>query len=299
MTEIPPYKSFSKIELITRGMAGDKKYYIETFDGEHMLLSVADVAEYWQKRAEYEKVKNLASCGVSMPSPIDFGTCDKGKSVYTLLSWVDGVGVEMILPDLSLREQYMLGVKSGEILEKIHSVPFTPLSDNWDERYYSVIGPQLEAFRSEGIPFEGDSIILNYLESNRHLLRQRSQCQQHGDYHTGNMILSDTGNLSIIDWHTVDFEGYGDPWYEFNRIGVDFPAFASGQIDGYFKHEVPENFWKLLAYYLSASEITSIVWAKYFAPERTQSILKKNTDILCWFDNMKNPIPTWYLRDFS
>lgn len=157
----------------------------------------------------------------------------------------------------------------------------------------------MEAFRSEGISFVGDTIILNYLESNKDLLTNRPQCYHHGDYHIGNMIQSDTGHLSIIDWHTVDFENCGDPWYEFNRIGIEFSAFASGQIDGYFNHEVPEKFWKLLAYYLAASAITSIVWAKYFAPERIHDILKMNTDILFWFDYMKNPIPTWYLRDFS
>ena len=226
-----------------------------------------------------------------MPSPIDFGTCDNGQCVYTLLSWVDGVEVEAILPNLSNAEQYNMGIESGKILQKIHTVPSKDISDNWVNRYYSVINPRLEAYRSEGIPFVGDNIILNYLESNRDLLNNRPQCHHHGDFHMGNLIQSDTGRLSIIDWHTVDFDNFGDPWYEFNRIGIEFAAFASGQIDGYFNHNVPDNFWRLLAYYLAASAITSIVWAKYFAPKRIQNILKLNTEILCWFDNMKNPVP--------
>ncbi|GKX66435.1 aminoglycoside phosphotransferase family protein [Inconstantimicrobium mannanitabidum] len=299
MREIPLYNSFVKIESITKGMSSDKKYYIETVDGQHMLLRIADASEYAQKRTEFENMKHLASLGVPMPSPIDFGTCDNGKSVYTLISWIDGVEVETLLPSLTLKEQYIFGVESGQILQKIHSVPLTTICDNWAERYFSIIDPRLEAFRSEGIHFEGDTIILYYLESNRDLLCNRPQCHHHGDYHMGNMIQSDTNRLSIIDWHTVDFEGYGDPWYEFNRIGIKFGRFASGQIDGYFNHDVPEKFWKLFAYYLAASAITSIVWAKYFAPERIQDILKMNTDILHWFDDMKNPIPTWYLRDFS
>lgn len=299
MIKIPHYDTFSKIKPITKGMSGDKKYYIETVDGKHMLLRVADVSECSQKRTEFEAMKHLVTFGVPMPSPIDFGTCDNDKSVYTLLSWVDGAEVEAILPNLSKEKQYKLGIESGEILKKIHSAPSKDITDNWEKRYYSVINPRLEAFHSEGIPFEGDTIILNYLESNRELLINRPQCHHHGDYHAGNMIQSDTGGLSVIDWHTIDFDNYGDPWYEFNRIGIEFPAFASGQIDGYFNHEVPENFWKLLAYYLSASAITSIVWAKYFAPERVKSILKLNTDILCWFDDMKKTVPTWYLKDFA
>jgi serine/threonine-protein kinase len=299
MIKIPRYDTFSKIEPITKGMSGDKKYYIETVDGKHLLLRVSDSSEYSQKRTEFELMKHLVTLDVPMPLPIDFGTYDNGKCVYTLLSWIDGVEVEAILPNLSKREQYMLGIESGKILQKIHTIPSTDITDNWAERYYNVINPRLEAFRSEGIPFVGDTIILNYLESNRDLLNNRPQCYHHGDYHMGNMIQSDAGQLSIIDWHTVDFDNCGDPWYEFNRIGIEFAAFASGQIDGYFNHEIPEKFWKLLSYYLAASAITSIVWAKYFAPERIQDILKLNTDILHWFDDMKNPVPTWYLKDYS
>lgn len=78
----------------------------------------------------------------------------------------------------------------------------------------------------------------------------------------GNMIYSPKGELNIIDWHTVDFENYGDPWYEFNRIGVEYSDFASGQIDGYFQDNVPEEFWELFAFYLSA------VQTKLFSIER-------------------------------
>ena len=81
-----------------------------------------------------------------------------------------------------------------------------------------------------------------------------------------------------------------------NRFGIEYPAFASGQIDGYFLDNIPETFWRLLAYYLSASAITSIVWAKYYAPDRINAILNLNLDIICWFDNMKNLIPSWYKK---
>lgn len=114
----------------------------------------------------------------------------------------------------------------------------------------------------------------------------------------GNLIVSPDEQLYVIDWHMVDFENYGDPWYEFNRLGIEFPAFASGQIDGYFNSRPPEEFWKLLSYYLVASAITSIVWSKYFAPERLDSIIKLNKDILAWTDNLKNPIPSWYVNHF-
>lgn len=298
MTEIPLYSTFKKINPITKGMSGDKKYHIETMTGKHMLLRVADFSEYNQKEIEYGIIQNMVTLGIPMSLPIDFGICDNGKSVYTLLSWVDGDEVETILPALPEVDQYALGVRAGEILHKIHTNPSVKSIDDWSTRYYSVIDLRLDAFRSEGVPFEGNEIILNYLDTNRHLLKNRPQCYQHGDYHMGNIIHSKDGQLFIIDWHTVDFDNYGDPWYEFNRIGTEYPAFATGQIDGYFNHEPPEVFWRLLAYYLSASAITSIVWSKYYAPQRLNSIINLNVDILHWFDNMKNLVPTWYLKDF-
>lgn len=243
---------------------------------------------------EYELIEKMFNLDIPMPSPVDFGFCNGGKSVYTLLSWVEGEEVESILSSLTENEQYKLGTESGEILCKIHSLPAPQGIDNWSTRYFSVINERLDAFRREGVPFQGDKVILNYIDTNKYLLENRPQCYHHGDYHMGNMIRSKEGKLFVIDWHTVDFNNYGDPWYEFNRIGIEFPAFASGQIDGYFNRKPPEEFWTLLAYYLSASAITSIVWSKYFAPEQMKSIIKLNKDILLWFDEMKNIVPTWY-----
>jgi aminoglycoside phosphotransferase (APT) family kinase protein len=297
MRDIKDYDTFLKIQQINKGMSSDKKYYIETAGGQRLLLRIADISEYERKKAEFDIMKKAVMLGIPMPQPFDFGICDSGKSVYTLLTWIDGKEVETILPGLTESEQYSLGVKSGEILLKIHTIPVPENADDWAARYFSVIDKRLAAFRSEGVPFDGDATILDFIESNRCLLKNRPQCRHHGDYHEGNMIISESGELSIIDWHTVDFDNYGDPWYEFNRIGTVFPAFASGQIDGYFHGKPPKEFWTLLAYYLAASAITSIVWAKYFAPERLNAILQLNVDVLHWFDNMENPVPTWYLKE--
>ena len=295
--DIPNFETFTKIDLITKGMASDKKYHVITSDNRQLLLRISDIVEYDQKNTEFEIIKTASELGIPMSQPIDFGICNNGKNVYSLLSWIDGRELEFALPSISKTEQYVCGLKSGRILRKIHAIPAPNDTDDWATRYFRVIDERLDAFRAEGIPFDGCRKTLAFLENNRHLLKGRLQCRHHGDYHEGNMILASSGELSIIDWHCVDFDNYGDPWYEFNRIGVSFPMFASGQIDGYFDNKPPEEFWILLAYYLAASAITSIVWAKYFASERLSAILQLNLDILRWFNNMENFIPTWYKRD--
>jgi len=259
-------------------------------------LRLAEYKEFDRKKAEYELMKKLFHLNIPMPSPIDFGVCNNESSVYTLLSWIDGEEAEIAIPKLSKEKQYELGKESGRILQRIHTLNAPENTEDWETRYFSTMDKRLEAFRREGILFEGNDIILNYIDTNRHMLQKRPQCYHHGDYHLGNLIQSKSGQLFVIDWHTVDFENYGDPWYEFNRIGMEYPYFASGQIDGYFDNHVPEDFWKLLAYYLSASAITSIVWSKYFAPDRLSSILELNQNVLKWFDHMNSTVPTWYTQ---
>lgn len=295
MKDIPLYTTFAKIEKVDKGMSSDQKFYVETTDQKAFLLRLAGVEAYERKKSEYEIIASMYAAGIPMPSPIDFGICNKGRNVYTLLSWIPGKEVEAVLPKLSDKDQYELGFVSGGILKKIHMLPAPKGTKDWEERYFSVIEERLDVYRKEGIIFEGSDAILSFINQNRQLLKNRPQVYHHGDYHMGNMIQSENKQLSVIDWHTVDFDNYGDPWYEFNRMGIESPFFASGQINGYFDYKIPEEFWNLLALYLSASAITSIVWTKYFAPERTDSILRLNTDILNWYDGMRCTIPTWYL----
>lgn len=70
--------------------------------------------------------------------------------------------------------------------------------------------------------------------------------------------------------------------------------FARRQIDGYFEHRIPEEFWRLFALYFITSAITSIVWAKYRVPDQLDSIMERNEKVVHMFDRMENPIPRWY-----
>ena len=284
------------MKLINKGMSGDQKYRIVSKHNECFLLRLSDICELKRKKEEFLLLQKFYGLNIPMPKAVDFGVCNDGKKVYTLLTWIKGNEAEELVPTLFPMEQYELGKFAGQVLRKIHQLVPTNVDKSWKERYFSVIDERLEAFCKEGDRFQGYETMLEYIENNRVLLDHRPQTYCHGDYHMGNLILSPDKKLFVIDWHTVDFENIGDPWYEFNRIGMEYPYFASGQIDGYFDNNVPDDFWNLLAYYLSVSSITSIVWAKYFAPDRLSSIIKLNTDTLKWFDHMKCTVPTWYVH---
>ncbi len=274
-------------------MSADVKYKVND-GGETLLLRLSAPESYADKEQEFRRLRKLYENGVSVPKPVEFGRTEDGTQVYSLTAWAEGEMLETALKRKSPEEQYSLGVTSGRLLNTIHSLQKADMREDWLERYLAVMDPRLSAFKEEGIPFEGDRCILDYFERNKELLRGRPQVFLHGDYHMGNMILSERGEIVIIDWEKVDFDSIGDPWYEFNRLGTEYPSFAKGQIDGYFEGAPPEEFWKLLALYISAGAITSIVWAKYFAKEELENIMSLNRSVLTWYDHMRNPIPTWY-----
>jgi serine/threonine-protein kinase len=295
--DIVGYNSFLKIEPVNKGWSTDKKYYIETTKGEHLLLRVADISQYERKKAEFEMMEQVAALGIPMSKPLDFGICDNEKNVYLLLTWCDGEDAEVVLPQLTETEQYELGIKSGKILRLIHSLPAPKEQEDWNIRFNRKASNKIEKYKDCGIKFDGDDRVIDYIENNRHLLSDRPQCYQHGDYHVGNMIISPDNTLSIIDFNRPDF---GDPWEEFNRIvwsAKVSPHFATGQLNGYFGGKPPIEFFKLLAFYISSNMLSSIYWAITFGENEIATMKNQAKDMLLWFDNMNNPVPTWYLSE--
>lgn len=299
--DIPGYDSFVKIEPVTKGWSGDKKYYIETTHGKRLLLRVAEIAQYDRKKTEFEMMGKVAALGVPMQQPIDFGTCNGGKSVYVLLTWVDGEDAEKILPLLSETQQYVLGLSSGKILRKIHSLSAPGTLEDWQVRFNRKTDRRIETYhknKTQALTSGGEEHFLSYVENNRALLKNRPQCYQHGDYHPGNMIIAPNGSLFIIDWNRDDF---GDPWEEFNRITFTAhtsPHFTTGQLQGYFDGEPPEEFFKLLAFYIASNQLGVVGWALPFGKSEVDFAQKQNEEVLDWYSNMRTYIPSWYLKDF-
>lgn len=181
MIDIKSYETFKKIEPIHKGWSSDKKFYIETDTNEQLLLRIADISEYENKKKEYEIIKHLANQGLPVSQPIDFGICDHGSSVYSLFMWCNGEDAEIVLPKLAEAEQYALGLKSGQILREIHRTPAPKGQEDWGVRFNRKVDSKIKLYEDCGIKIAGDDKIIAYLEANRHLLKGREQCFHHGD----------------------------------------------------------------------------------------------------------------------
>ena len=115
---IPGFDVFAKIEPITKGLSGDKKYCVTKTDGERLFLRVSDISEYDKKKADYENIERVSNHGICTSRPVAFGLCNGGKSVYQLSEWLDGESADVALTKMSSAEQYALGMMRTILLLK-------------------------------------------------------------------------------------------------------------------------------------------------------------------------------------
>ena len=287
------YQNIVNRTPIEKGWSGDQKYCAVTADGTKYLLRISSIDRLERKRREYEKMSEVAQLGIPMCLPVEFGTSEEGA--YYIQSWIDGEDAEEKVMAMDVAEQYRYGLDAGRILAKIHTIPAPKDAPSWETRFNAKIDRKIAMYESCELKYEsGGDAFLSYLAENRYLLRGRPQSYQHGDYHIGNMMIDQDGVLTIIDFDRDDF---GDPWEEFNRIvwcAQAAPAFASGMVNGYFGGEVPMEFWKLLALYISSNTLSSLPWAVAFGEAEITTMRNQAAQVLEWYDGMTNVVPAWY-----
>ena len=298
--DIPGY-NFTKIEPLRVGISLNK-YYVETDDGKRLLLDIADISEYERRKKVVANMNLAAAQGVPMCLPVDLALCEGGKTIYQLMTWCEGKDLDSQMPSFSETEQYTLGIKTGEILRKIHSVPAPDGLEDWYVKYHDIYVERMYLAIEFCSEVENYKEILWYFQRNKHLIKNRPQTLRHGDFHTANILVTNNLDLYVIDWNLMEYgENYADPWEEFNRINYVTPHFSTGLMRGYFGGEPPMEFWELFALYVSATSLIFLTCFFYmnFSEEKREENLQGVRNLLQWFDNMKNPVPTWYLKDYN
>ena len=286
-----PFSRFVSITEINKGWSGDKKYRAVDAGGKSYLLRVTNSPRGARYPDMFRMQKKVEALEVSMCNPIECGKCDEGY--YMLQRFVDGVDAEEAVKGMSEEEQYRLGYEAGEYLRLIHTIPAPEDQPDWEPRFNAKIDKKIKNYQACPLKYENDEFILDYIAKNRHLLKDRPQCYQHGDYHIGNMMV-ENGRIVIIDFDRYDF---GDPWEEFNRIvwcAQAAPVFASGNIDGYFGGKIPHKFWDLLALYIASNTLSSLYWAIPFGEKEISTMRNQAREVLDWYENFTNTLPKWY-----
>ena len=296
--DIGSSKNWVSVEPLNKGWSSDEKYYIVTKEGEHLLLRVADIDAYDAKKKEYEIIEKYSKLGFRMSMPLEFGVCNDSQSVYMLLTWLDGRDLEAVLPELTEKEQYLLGRRAGEILRRIHSVKLDdadiPTKTKKEKKLF-----QLEKYEESNLRLSNDETAVSYVKENIDQIWKLPPVYLHGDFHPGNLIYLEDGSIGVIDFNRWEV---GDPYEEFYKLesfGTECSiTYCVGQIDAYFDDEVLQDFWTTNAVYVAHASLFSIKWAEPFGQQDIDGMVYRAKRAFENFDDFRITIPHWYTEEY-
>jgi len=280
---------------LNKGWSHDEKFIVK--EGQDtVLLRVLDASKLSRKIKEMDYLSDLdlGECAFSTPLSVEL----VNDKVHYVTSYLQGVDLEEVITDLSESEQIRLGLQAGCLLKQIHSQIRVKEDHSWAKEYSAKIDRKIQSYRACGLRFDHDDALIEKVSSLKTFLEDRPVTFQHGDYHSGNFLLCENGNLGILDFDRWDI---GDPWEEFNRIvwcREKSPLFASAMIQGYFDFDVPKTFFPLMFLYVATNAIGSIVWAQGYSDDEVSVMLHlikrldEDTDhftliVPCWFQTIQ------------
>ncbi len=296
VTGIPNSGTWTRIEPVLKGWSSDKKYYVETGDGQKLLLRLSSREALERKQAEYEFIERVNQLDFPMSRVMDCGVCNDGQNTYMLLTWVEGRPLEECILQFSVAEQYELGVQTAKVLKKIHSIPNRNNLSNWEADMQAKILARVKNYESCPYRVEGDETAITYIRENIDLLSHVEKVYQHGDFHIGNLIYTTQGQIGVIDFNRCDSGDYVEGFYKLQAFDRERSVpFARGRIHGYFEGEPPKEFWARMALYVAYSSLFSIVWAIPYGAADIEGMRERCKVALTDYDGFKRVVPGWYV----
>ena len=260
--------------------ASERKFYIETKQGIKRMLRITPMKDYKWVKNDDRGYEYMATVGINVPRQVSEGFFGDGAFVYQIWTWIDGEDLFEALPKMNHAEQYAVGIKCGEAARKIHTL--SPLHDDpepWEIRCRHQVKEKIQSYENNLKKSQSTDLLVRYLQDNMGLLANRPTTFLKGDWNTGNLMITPDGRIWLIDSAVYG----GDPWVEFWEISSEadeMRQYYTGLIKGYFEGEPPEEYFPLFAFYMAKGYLD---WD--YDPNC----------VLKWFDNMRNPVPTWYL----
>ena len=295
MTILDELEQYPK-EFIQKGYSEEMKYKVKA--DKKYFLKVSPLSFTKKKDLEVKYISALEK-EIKFPKLVEMKF--ETNSILSLYEWIDGVDIRDYASKLTGKELYQYGMQAGAFLKKIHSLSIEESSVNWQEYYIQKSKKKIHSFRKLNKNFAEIEMFIDFIQSHQSLLKDRPISLCHGDYHVGNMMIElETKKLVIIDFGSLEI---GDPMEEFNRMIWNAQLseeFATGLINGYFNGKnIPDEFWKLMAYYMACDVVGSIPWAVNYGNDQLTIMLERAKIVLDWFDNFERVIPKFYKKSKS
>lgn len=300
ITEIPILRSAKKVEEIHKGYSCDKKYLVTVNEQEKYLLRASNAKEYERKTTEFAILQEMKKLHVQSPKPIEFGLLEDKGICYNVYSYVEGEDAKIKLPTYTHSEQYSIGVAASQDLKRMHSLQAPSTIEQWFPRITKKYKRYIDTYKTCGKRIHSDHRLIDFIETNVDLLKNRPHRFQHDDFHPGNIIVKNKQYSGVIDFERFD---WGDPFHDFVKVGMfscetSIP-FSIGQIIGYFNGEIPQHFWRLYSIYLVMTIFSSIVWTLKAVPDTIDEMMERLYRVMEDHKNFESLTPGWFLKGFE
>ena len=142
---------------------------------------------------------------------------DIGKGFF--MEFIDGetLGNRIVNSELFDATRPKLASKCGEIIAKIHSIPFSSIDNIRTSDAYEEIIRYEESYRNHGQQIPVFEYALSWLKDN--IPKEIPLKLVHGDFRNGNLIISKKDYVSaVLDWEIFHI---GDPYEDLSWICVN------------------------------------------------------------------------------
>jgi len=284
----------ARAHRIEAGWSDDDKFRLESAEG-ITLLRISPAAAYERKQAEFTQVARLHDASPpSFPAAVEHGLSPDGTHCFVRYTWLEGTPAREVVASWTEEARHQLGREAGRLLRLAHSLPQTLTVDS-----HALIARKIEhrarEMREQNLEFPGYATMLAYLQANLDRLRDTPTCYRHGDYHLGNLLVTNRGDLRVIDFNRSDF---GDPGEDFNRLFTFSrqicPAFARGQIQGYFDGDPPDGFFAHALIYVLMDAAFGLLWARRFGDREVAVQHALIEQVMGDFNHLKTDVPRWW-----
>ncbi|PKM67285.1 MAG: hypothetical protein CVU94_06650 [Firmicutes bacterium HGW-Firmicutes-19] len=282
---------YQEVHFLDKGWSIDQKW-IGIKDQVKHLIRISDIQLRQRRKWEFEQISRLSQQGWPVNRPLLF--IEEEDLVIGIYMYIEAEDLQATIHTLPESMQYDMGYFAGEALSAIHALPIETDSINQYEKMSKKMLKHIDVFNQKDLHFHNDHLVIDHIKKHLHLLSDRPLVFQHGDYHIGNMLLVQFQHAAIIDFNRCDI---GDPYEEFDRAYFfsrrhSIP-FVIGQLDGYFKFGIPDDFHQLMKLYMCHNMISALTWSTQFSIRHTEELMQYVLMVMDDYDQLRSDIPKW------
>lgn len=189
-------------------------------------------------------------------------------------------------------EKYEVGFSIGSDLRDYHNTVPALKKSPWPKEYEIKINRIFHEYGIQKYRGAEDYIILDILNQTKQLLKGRE--------HIYHILYKDLDKITVGKNGKYNplkgaYFSLSDPYYLFhniNQTGIKNGAYAAGLIDGYFKGDTPNLFFKYLALYTLTDALYAVISEKKSLPEHDFKKVMK--EMKFYYGDFSEIIPGWY-----